>query len=313
MCTVKGPIMFFISSFLFAVMAVFVKLGARYVMVNEIAMVRFLMGIIIALLLARAGKVNLASTRKSLMVARGVFGGLAILLYFAAIKTGSMTHATLLNNTYPVFATVIAAVYLKERVKPSVVLPLAVSIVGIVLLTQPAVTPLRAGDLFALASAVLAGFSVVIIRELRKSESAWSVFFYLSIFGALFSGVLAAPQLVLPGVWGTVCIILAGAFGTAGQVLNTSAYKYCTASVGSALSISTAVFSAILGLVFLGDRLTPVEITGAVMALAGSACIAYSQSGQKGFRELTAASEGYKTGRLPDNQKSGAARTRSSV
>ncbi len=271
----KGPVMFLISSFLFAVMGVFLKLASSHVPVNEIAFVRFLVGIIVALALAKSGIISLASDRKLLLAARGIFSGLAILFFFAAVKWGTLTNAIVLNGLYPVFATVFAAVYLKEKLSPAVVLSLVISMAGIFLLTHPSITSFRTGDLLALASSVFAGISVIIIRELRRTESAWAVFFYLTISGAVFSGLLAFPNLVLPDIWGIILVFLVTFFGTMGQVTMIWAYKYCTASVGSVLSMSTVVFAAFFGLVFLGEKLTSIEALGAVMIVLSSAYIAY--------------------------------------
>lgn len=276
----KGPALFVTSSFLLAVMAVFVKLASPLIPASEIALVRFGVGILVALFLARMRKVSLSSGRKGLMVARGVFGGLAILFFFAAVNAGPVTNATVLNNTYPIFATIIAAFYLKEKLKPTIVIPLMISVAGIILLTSPSFTSVRISDIYGFASGLSAGVSVVIIRALRQTESAWSVFFYLSIFGAAFSLVLALPQLVIPGMTGLIYMFLAAVLGTAGQVVSTYAYKYCTTSVGSTLSMSNSVFASFFGLIFLGDRLSLLETLGAVVVLLSSAYIAYYGSAQ---------------------------------
>lgn len=271
----KGPAMFLISSFLFAVMGVFVKLASPYTTANEIALVRFLIGIIFALILAATGYVTIASSNKILLVARGVFGGLAVILFFAAIKSGTLTNATVLNNTYPIFALIWAAFYLKEKIRAAVVLPMTISIVGIVMLTHPNISAINSGDLLALASAFLAGISIVIIRKLRQTESAWSVFFYLSIFGAVFSGIAGLPVLNVPAPPGIIYILIAGFLGMAGQVFMTAGYKYCTASVGSILSMSTAVFSGLFGFMFLGERLSVLELVGASLIVISCAYLAY--------------------------------------
>ncbi|MFA5880848.1 MAG: EamA family transporter [Eubacteriales bacterium] len=64
-----------------------------------------------------------------------------------------------------------------------------------------------------------------------------------------------------------------------GQVVMTAAYKYCTASVGSVLSMSTALFASFIGIAFLGDKLTLIEGAGAFMIMVGSAYIAYCGAG----------------------------------
>lgn len=278
----KGPALFLLSSFLFAVMGVFVKLASPYVSANEIALVRFVIGIILSLVLAGAGRVSLAASHKNLLVARGVFGGLAVVFFFTAIEKGTLTNATVLNNTYPIFATIWAAVYLKEKIKPAIILPLVASIAGIVLLTHPDFREIRYGDIFGLISGLLAGFSIVIIRKLRQTESAWSVFFYLSIFGAAFSGAAAIPDFKIPEPEIAGYIVLAGVLGTVGQVIMTSAYKYSTASLGSVLSMSTAMFAAVFGVFFMGEMLTITESAGALVILISSAYLAYYNNSQAG-------------------------------
>ncbi len=281
----KGPALFLISSVFFSIMGVFVKLASPYASANEIAFFRFAFGITAVLVMVKMGRVSLRSERRDLLVVRGIFGGFAIILFFAAIKTGTLTNATVLHNMYPVFATVFAAAYLKERLKPAVLVPLAVAVTGVVTLTHPNFNIIRWGDLFAVVSAVLGGAAIVVIRELRKTESAWSVFFYLSVFGAAFSGLLAIPELSSPGWLGIVYILLVALFGTAGQLMATAAYGYCTASTGSVLSMSSVVFSAFFGMAFLGDRLTYTEASGAVMLLISSAYIAYNESGENKVAE----------------------------
>lgn len=271
----RGPILFLLSSFLFAVMGVFVKMASPFVSANEIALVRFVIGIILSITLAGAGRISLASSHKKLLVARGVFGGLAVVFFFAAIEKGTLTNATVLNNTYPLFATLWAAVYLKEKINSSIVLPLTASLIGIVLLTHPDFREIRYGDILGLISGLLAGFSIVIIRKLRQTESAWSVFFYLSIFGAAFSGAAAIPNFKIPEPEIAGYIVMAGIFGTVGQVIMTSAYKYTTASLGSVLSMSTAMFAAFFGMVFMGEMLTIMESAGALVILISSAYLAY--------------------------------------
>lgn len=276
----KGPALFILSSFFLAVMAVFVKLASQYVPAGEIALVRFLVGLLAALFLAAAGKISLSSRRRRLMIGRGVFGGLAILFFFAAVDVGPVTNATVLNNTYPIFATIIAAIYLKERIKPAIIVPLLTSAAGIIMLTNPSFSSFRMGDLYGFASGVSAGVAVVIIRALRQTESAWSVFFYLSLFGAAFSLVIALPQMVIPGPVGLLFMFLAAVFGTVGQVVNTYAYKYCTTSVGATISMSNSVFASFFGLMFLGDMLSLAETIGAAVVLLSSGYIAYYGSAE---------------------------------
>ena len=53
--------------------------------------------------------------RKGLLVSRGLFGGVAALLYFLAIERIPAGEATLLNNTFPIWAVLLSLFLLNER------------------------------------------------------------------------------------------------------------------------------------------------------------------------------------------------------
>lgn len=274
---VKGPVQMLGSSLLFAIMAYFVKKATMAgVPGAEVALIRFSFGLLTAICLGATGRINLRSSRKLLLVARGVFGGGAIILYFLALQNGTVTHGTILNNTYPIFAAVVAAVLLKEKMKWSVGLCLVTTWIGLGMLIHPEPGLFRFSDFLALCSGILGGIAVTIVRQLRRDgESAWSIFFYLSLFGWLASLMIALKDWVAPEPFAWVYMLLAAGLGMVAQVMMTSAYKYCQTAVGGILSMTTMVFSTFFGLTFLGERLLRIEAVGAVVVVLGSAWAVY--------------------------------------
>lgn len=280
---VRGPLQMLFSSLCFAVMALFAKLSATRVPGAEVAFVRFGVGIVVSLALAAMGRVDLRTTNKRLLVLRGVFGAGAILLYFLALAGGSLTNATILNNSYPVFGVLVAAGVLGETIGWVTGLSLAMAVAGMGLLVHPDFRHLFWPDWFALLSGVLSGFAVVVIRQLRTNgESTWTVFFYLSIFGFIASAFMAIPTWVWPDLRTTTYILLMAVLGMGAQVSMTSAYKYCSTAVGGVLSMTTILFAAILGLVTLGERLSAGEAVGALLIVLGSVAVVLQPSPQPG-------------------------------
>jgi drug/metabolite transporter (DMT)-like permease len=76
-----------------------------------------------------------------------------------------------------------------------------------------------------------------------------------------------------------ILLLLTGFFGMLAQVMMTSAYKYCKAAVGGVLSMSTCVFTALLGILFLNEALTVHEIFGAVLIVSSSVFVVVSEKG----------------------------------
>ena len=269
---IKGPLQMLFSSFCFGLMGLFAKLASSRIPGAEVALVRFGFGIGAVLVLAAAGRVQLHASNKGLLIARGVFGGGGILLYFIALAGGSLTNSTVLNNTYPIFATLAAAVTLKERIGWGTALSLVLSWIGVGMLIHPDFHHLFWPDLLALISGVLGGVAIVVIRELRRNnESAWTVFFYLSIFGFLASLAFALPVWVWPDEASIWYLLLTAVFGLIAQVTMTASYKYCRTAIGSILSMTTMVFTALIGLTFLGEKLTMLEAAGTALIVLGCA------------------------------------------
>jgi drug/metabolite transporter (DMT)-like permease len=259
------------SSFFFALMAYFAKLASDQIPSVEIAFIRFAFGVVVLCILAVLGLINIRANHKGLLIMRGTFGGIAILLYFLALAGGSLTNSTILNNTYPLFSTIIAFFTIKERISVSTGASLLIAWVGVALLIHPDFKHIDWPDILGLLSGILSGVAVAFVRELRvKNESAWNVFFYLSLFGCIFSLLLAVPVWVWPDFNHWIFLFFTGLLALAAQLMMTASYKYCSTALGGILSMTTMVFTAVLGIFVLGDSLSFKEIIGAILITAGS-------------------------------------------
>ena len=201
------------------------------------------------------------------------------MLYFFAIAGGTLTNSTVINNSFPIFATIAAAIFLKEKITPGVLISLLIAWLGVGLLVHPNLNQLFWPDILALISAVLAGIAIVVVRELRRrDESSWSVFFYLSFFGLFGSAVFAIPVWVWPSFLVGSYALVAGIFGLVAQVTMTSAYKYCRTAVGGILSMSTMVFTTLIGIIILGEKLSMGEAAGGLLVGLGSVAVLWYNS-----------------------------------
>lgn len=279
---IKGPAQMLFSSVCFAFMAYFAKLSAGYVSGAQIVFYRFAIGMGAMLLLAFAGKISLKANNKALLIWRGVVGSVAVMLYFWALAKGSLTNSAVLNNTHPIFASIIAAIFLGERLGPGMIFSIGVAWAGIAMLIHPDPRSFHWPDIIALASGIFGGVGVTIIRQLRRSnETTWNVFFYLSIFGAAVSLIMALPVWVWPGMKGTVFLFATGIVGLAAQLTLTSAYKYCRTAAGGVLSTTAMVFSSLLGVFVLGERLNALETAGIALITAGCVLVVVMEGKQR--------------------------------
>jgi drug/metabolite transporter (DMT)-like permease len=117
-----------ISALLFGVMAALAKAAAHRVPTQQIAFIRFVVGVLICG--AAALRVDMRVSNWRGLFWRGAFGGAAVACYFASIGHLSIGLATLLNYTSPVFTALFAWLFLNEHIGLPTLGALAITTAG---------------------------------------------------------------------------------------------------------------------------------------------------------------------------------------
>ena len=152
---------------------------------GQLTVVRFVVGAAVSLAAFAARPGLHRPRRRRLLWTRGISGGIVVVLYFLALARIPAGEAGMLYNLFPVIATGMSVVAFRER--PTVHLGLALLVatagVGLVLGDGTLALGLGSGEAFALAAAVFAAFSAIVIREMRATENAPTIFFYFCLGG----------------------------------------------------------------------------------------------------------------------------------
>jgi drug/metabolite transporter (DMT)-like permease len=203
-----------------------------------------------------------------LMVARGVVGALSIIAFYVTVVKLGAARAVIINLTYPIFATLIAAFWLKEKLTRGAMIWMPVGFVGLLVFLSDNGTIRRPSlyDLLALGGAIGAGWVVAIIRRLRHEEHPATIY----AAQALFSLIIAAPTAVKlpelpPFAWAGLAV--AAVIVTIAQLIMTRAYQFMSVSKGSALQMILPLVTAAGGFLFFGETFHPMEIAGALLTL----------------------------------------------
>jgi drug/metabolite transporter (DMT)-like permease len=264
-------------------MALAAKLAAAGLSGGQVAFLRFAFMLLPVVAVPDLARKAVTWQRLDLLFYRGVFGGTAVLLYFLALEHVPVGIATLLNYSSPIFSVAFAALFLGERVDRRLLLPLAVALTGMVLAAGGGAGPLeglRFGiwEAAAMASSVLSGAAVAAVRAARRTEGSWAIYGSFTLFGLLATAPfgLATFRAPTPGQW--LLLAAVGATSVAAQLLMTYAYRWVTNLQAGVMAQLTVVLSMFLGVAFLGDRLTPVQILGSVLTLAGVVGVVWLQA-----------------------------------
>ena len=206
-----------------------------------------------------------------LVVLRGLVGGFTIIIFYVTIEKLGAGRAVILNLTYPVFASIIAAIWLKEKITRAAMIWMLAGFCGLVIFLrgdgQPSHSP--GYDLLAVAGAVAAGWVVVIIRRLRNEEHPSTIYASQALCSLLIASGASAklPQLAM-GAW--LGLTMAAVVVTLAQLEMTRAYQKLSVVKGSSIQMLLPVATGIGGYFILGETFHPLEILGAAITLVAT-------------------------------------------
>lgn len=265
---------------LFSLMGALTKAATRgtgALAAGEIALFRYAFGLLFLVGMRAATGADILGVDRRGLLWRGVWGGISSVLFFLGIEHTLLTNAILLNFTYVVWAPLLAVYSLGERLGWRGMLALGAALGGIALVTRPEIGTIRAGDIMALSSGIIAGAAVVQIRRLRQGESSYAVFFYFNLFGlpcALAALLLSGAPFLLPQGTHLWILLGIGATSVSAQLLMTYGYREMTAAQGSLLTLTSAAFSALLAHFVFGEALPLLTLVGGALIVVAATSLA---------------------------------------
>lgn len=249
-----------VAGFLFALMGVFVKLGAAHFSSAELVFYRSLVGLVVIYAIVRQQKLRLATPHLRMHLWRSLSGFFALMLFFYAISALPLASAITLNYTSPLFLALLLTIVLKQKPAWWLIGALVVGFAGVVLLLNPR---FDGADflprLLGLGSGLLAGVAYLNVKQLGQAgEPEWRVVFYFTLVSTIGAGLWMLVHEFHALTWQTLPILLGlGTTATLAQLAMTRAYRLGnTLAVGS-LAYSTVVFASLFGIVLWNETLAP--------------------------------------------------------
>jgi len=264
-----------VSALCFGLMAILVRklsLPGMGFTAGQLAVVRFVVGALVSL--AAFGLIPglYKPSNYRLLVTRGLSGGAVVVLYFYALACIPAGEAGIVYNVFPVIATGMSLVLLKERPTIHLWLAILAASLGVVLVLSQGHLGFGfgRGQLAALAAAVFAASSANAIRAVRHTNNAATVFFFFCVAG--LPVVLPFALTAWPGglmTW--VLAILMSLLGYGGQLLMSQAYGTLTVSEAAIWLQLLPIVQYLLAMPLLGERATLWGLAGVLITVAGVA------------------------------------------
>ncbi len=185
---------------------------------------------------------------------RGVAHGIAIMLWFFAMMRLPIAEVTALSFMTPVFIIIGASVFLKEHFYRHRAIAVALGIAGGLIILQPGFRVIDLGAIAQLVAAPLFAVSMLIAKNLTRSESNGHILLMLSVFCTL---TLTLPAIAIwrqPTLEELSWLFLCAVFATAGHYCMTRAFRSAEIAALQPITFLQLVWATLMGSFLFGEQ-----------------------------------------------------------
>jgi drug/metabolite transporter (DMT)-like permease len=255
-----------ISTFAFSLMQLCVKF-LPHLPTHELILFRSMVSLVLSLGFLVPRRISPWGNNRKLLVLRGVFGMLALSLFFVTLQELPLASAVTIQYLSPIFTSIFAIFLLKERMRPRKWLFIAIAFAGVVVLKGFDDRVSTTYFLLGILSALFAGGAYNCIRLLRGVDHPVVVVFYFPLIATPVMAVLSFYNWVMPQDMDWVWLLLLGIFTQVGQVYMTKALQAENANIVTSMKYLGAVYALLYGYFLFDETYGLLSLIGIGMVL----------------------------------------------
>ncbi len=243
---------------------------------TQIVVVRCLVGLLLIFpLLYKEGFCKLKSPQLKLHVIRGFCAAVAINLGFYSLTILPLATATVLFFTAPLFVTIFAIPLLKEKVGWRRLLATLVGFIGTIIVINPDPQGFDKRLLIPVLSSVFFAVSLILNKQLSKTDSPAVMMFYIFFIVIILSFPLAIFNWTWPtaGQW-QILIFVVALFATSRTYFDIKAYSAGEASFVAPFQYLRILFVGVAGFLVFSEVPTFNVLLGALVIISSTLYIA---------------------------------------
>ncbi|MBC6438631.1 MAG: DMT family transporter [Rhodobacteraceae bacterium] len=253
----------------FVAVATIVKHVGPDVPAAQSAFLRYVLGLVFLIPMIRPiRRARLNRRALGLFGLRGVAHTAGVICWFYAMTQIPIAEVTAMNYLSPVYVTLLAVMFLGERLALRRIIAVVLALVGALIILRPGFRDLGPGHLAMLCTAV--GFAVgyLIAKIMADEVEAPVVVGMLSITVTICLAPFAIAVWV-PPTWGQVALLfLVAVFATAGHYTMTLAFAAAPLTVTQPVTFLQLVWATLLGVVVFDEAADIWVLTGGGMIIA---------------------------------------------
>ena len=211
--------------------------------------------------------------RPGLHFLRCLFGLIALLSIFTALRNLPLATVVSISFAAPVFTTIFSIFFLSEKVGFFRWIAVFVGFIGIIIIAEPGFTSLNIYYIYPIIFCLGMAYVAITIRQLSKTEPVWLISLYFSIAITIASLLTIPFGWIMPSFDDLLILSLLGIFGGLANLWLSQSYKFSEVSLVTPLKYLSLVFAIIFGFFIWGEIPTFKTLVGATLVITSSIII----------------------------------------
>lgn len=257
-----------ISTFAFSLMTLFVKFIPD-IHAFEIIFFRSLFSLVVSYSFLRIRRIYPFGVNKKYLILRGVFGVIALTLFFITLQNIPLANAVTIQYLSPIFTAIFAIFMLGERLKWLQGVFFFLSFCGVILIKGFDERVDTFYLLLGIVSSVFAGLAYNCIRKVKDTDHPLVVVLYFPLIATPLMGFLAYFYWKTPSLEELLILLGIGIATQFGQVFMTKALQAENAAKISAMKYFGIVYALFYGYLFFEETYTAQALIGIGLVISG--------------------------------------------
>lgn len=278
-----------ITSIAFLVsMTAMIKLVGEGIPVGQIVFFRAFFAILpVVIYLGYRGQLGQAyyTKRPFAHIGRSILGCCGMGFGFYGLTKLPLADVVALRHATPLFAVILAAILLGERVRLFRWGAVATGLCGVLIISWPRITLFNDvgnidefhGVIATIASTVFAAMATIFVRALVKTEKSPTIVIYFSSMASFFAATTYFLGWATLDLYNVTLLVSCGILGGIGQILMTECYRHAPVSTIAPFDYTSILFGIILSYVLFGDLPEGQMLLGTAIVAAAGIFIIYRE------------------------------------
>lgn len=275
----RGGLWMLAAALSFTLMTTLIREVAQEIHPFEVAFFRTVTNLLLILPFAiRTGRSVFTTANHRLYALRGLVGVVFLMTFFTGAAMIQVSDSQALIFTAPLFTTVLAVLFLGERLHFHRISALVIGFVGALIILRPGFTALNIGAALVLLAALANATSNAIVKHSTRTDHPDKVVFFLMLY--------VTPAMALPAflVWTTpdlrqlALMIGVGVFATLNQRFLGRAFASADATAVLSFDFARLPFAALVGWIVFSELPDIWTWVGGGVIFVASVYIAYRES-----------------------------------